>query len=129
MRIRGLTMWGESAGAFSTCAQLAAPGAWGLFHKAIVQSGPCGNPLGTRQTAQSRGLSAAATLGCADRAGAMECLRGKPVKELVGLGEDVSGTLYRRVADLPWLPTAGTPALPLQPPTALRLGRSAATYH
>lgn len=36
-----VTLFGESAGGLSTCAQLASPGARGLFHKAIIQSGPC----------------------------------------------------------------------------------------
>jgi para-nitrobenzyl esterase len=119
-----VTLWGESAGAFSTCAQLAAPGARGLFHKAIVQSGPCGNPMLTRPDAQRRGLETASTLGCPDPRSAAECLRGKPFQDLVGLGQDQI-TVQRRIADLPWLPVAGTPALPLQPPTALRLGLAA----
>ncbi len=120
-----VTLWGESAGAFSTCAQLAAPGAAGLFHKAIVQSGPCGNALLTRPVAHRRGLATAAELGCADRRTAAECLRAKPFGELTGLHNEQVHGLYRRVAELPWLPVTGTAALPLQPLTAMRLGVSA----
>jgi para-nitrobenzyl esterase len=36
-----VTLFGESAGGMSVCAQLASPRAAGLFHRAIVQSGPC----------------------------------------------------------------------------------------
>jgi para-nitrobenzyl esterase len=120
-----VTLWGQSAGAFSTCAQLAAPGARGLFDKAIVQSGPCGNAFPTRSVAQRRGLSTAAKLGCPDPKTAAECLRAKPFEELTGLGQDQVYTVHRRVAELPWLPVAGTPVLPSQPSTALRRGQAA----
>jgi para-nitrobenzyl esterase len=120
-----VTLWGESAGAFSTCAQLAAPGAKGLFHKAIVQSGPCGNALLTPQEAQRRGVATASRLGCPDPQTAAECLRHKPFQDLVGLGEDQVFTVHRGIDGLPWLPVTETSALPLQPLTALRLGVAA----
>lgn len=119
-----VTLWGESAGAFSTCAQLAAPGARGLFHKAIVQSGPCGNSLLTPLTAQQRGTQTATTLGCADPASAADCLRAAPLQDLVGLNEDQI-TAHRDITGLPWLPVAGTPALPLQPLAAMQHGAAA----
>lgn len=112
-----VTLWGESAGANSTCAQLAAPGARGLFDKAIVQSGPCGNDMLARPVARRRAVDTAAALGCRDVA----CLRAKPFAELTGLHDD-QVTLHRRIAELPWFPVAGTPALPLQPLTAFTLG-------
>ena len=120
-----VTLWGESAGAFATCAQLAAPGAAGLFDKAIVHSGPCGNRLLTRPVAERRGLATAAGLGCPNRRTAAECLRGKPYEDLVGLHDDQVHGMHRRVDELPWLPVTGTAALPLQPLTALRAGASA----
>ena len=116
-----VTLWGESAGAFSVCVQLAAPGARGLFDKAIVQSGPCGNAMPTRQVAQRQGMATAAALGCAEP-GAAECLRAKPVGDLIGLDEDRVHAAHRRIAELPWFPVAGTPALPVQPLVALRQG-------
>jgi para-nitrobenzyl esterase len=120
-----VTLWGESAGAFSTCAQLAAPGARGLFHKAIVQSGPCGNAMLTPQVAQQRGLATASKLGCTDSQTAAACLRAKPFLDLVGLDEDQVHMPHRYITGLPWLPVAGTPALPLQPLTALQHGLAA----
>lgn len=120
-----VTLWGQSAGAFSTCAQLAAPGARGLFDKAIVQSGPCDNALVTRSAALQRGLATAARLGCPDPNTAANCLRAKPFKELAGLGQDQVYTVHKDIADLPWLPVAGTPALPSQPSAALRRGQAA----
>jgi para-nitrobenzyl esterase len=114
-----VTLWGESAGAFSTCAQLASPAAKGLIHKAIVQSGPCGNAFLTPQTAEQRGEATAAALGCND----VECLRSKPAEAYVGLNED-QVTAHRFIAELPWMPVAGTPPLPYQPLDALQRGEA-----
>ena len=120
-----VTLFGQSAGGFSTCAQLASPPAGGLFQKAIVQSGPCGNAMLTRPAAQERAAKIATDLGCATPASVVSCLRGLPVERLVGIGGDRVFTSTGRIADLPWLPVAGTPVLPWQPLDALRQGRAA----
>jgi para-nitrobenzyl esterase len=60
---RNVTLWGESFGSFSVCAQLASPAARGLFDKAIVQSASCANNLVTRDEADRRGRQAVAALG------------------------------------------------------------------
>lgn len=124
---RNVTLWGQSGGGYSVCAQLAAPAARGLFDKAIVQSAPCGNPMKTEQAADRHGLAFAAELGCTDATTAEECLRGKPVGELVRRSdaEELFGQVSRHRADASWFPVAGTPALPLQPLTAMRLGMAA----
>ncbi|MFC0629364.1 carboxylesterase/lipase family protein [Kribbella deserti] len=114
---RNVTLWGESAGAFSTCAQLAAPAARGLFHKAIVQSGPCANNLVTKRVAEQRGLKAAADVGCGVPHTAEACLRAKPALAFAGLNEHRVG-VNRYTSDRPWMPVVGTPALPLQPVAA-----------
>jgi carboxylesterase type B len=36
-----VTLWGYSAGGSSTCAQMSMPSSRGLFHRAILESGPC----------------------------------------------------------------------------------------
>jgi para-nitrobenzyl esterase len=98
-----VTLWGQSAGAVSTCAQLSTRG---LFDRAIVQSGPCNNPLVTQQVAEQRGVETTAELGCAD----VECLRGLDAKALVGLHQDQVFTVHRHTAEMPWLPVAGPPS-------------------
>jgi para-nitrobenzyl esterase len=118
-----VTLWGESAGAFSVCSQLASPGARGLFHKAIVQSGPCSNDVLTRETAEQRGVTTAARLGCPDDGQAAACLRARPFAELVGLGEEELDQAHRNITSLPWFPVGGTEVLPLQPIEALRTGQ------
>lgn len=119
---RNVTLFGESAGGMSTCAQLTSPSAAGLFHRAIIQSGPCtlswpaggffpGMPAGTayrpRADVEKDGAAVAAKLGCADVA----CLRRLPVKDLVNV----------QLAS----PAFDSAVLPEDPAAALRAGRFA----
>lgn len=115
---RNVTLAGQSAGAFSVCAQLASPQARGLFHKAIIQSGPCADPFLTPDEAHARVTQWAASLGCADIA----CLRTKPVSDLTAVNQEQVNTPLGRVRDLPWGPVAGTAILPTQPLDALSAG-------
>jgi len=87
-----VTLFGESAGAMSTCAQLVSPTSKGLFHKAIMESGSCiqrwakgmiwPTAGGFHQFVPvdelaSDGAAAAATLGCSG-SDALACLRKLP---------------------------------------------------
>ncbi|RAY16762.1 carboxylesterase family protein [Actinomadura craniellae] len=74
-----VTLTGESAGGHSVCMQLLSPGAAGLFHKAISQSGACTSTLGPApaQTAYKTGAEFAKQVGCTDPATVVACLRGK----------------------------------------------------
>jgi para-nitrobenzyl esterase len=120
-----VTLWGESAGAFSVCAQLAAPGARGLFAKAIVQSGPCGNPVLRRAVAEQRGAATAASLGCPHPDTAAACLRALPADRFVGIADDQVSRVHAAIAEVPWFPVAGTPLLPEQPIDAIHAGTAA----
>jgi hypothetical protein len=77
-----VTVFGESAGGFSVCAQLASPAAAGLFHKAIIQSGPCTSPnnSGAATDSTKRNLDYAAKVGCKN--GSLACLRKTDPKKL-----------------------------------------------
>ncbi|MFD4640272.1 carboxylesterase/lipase family protein [Lentzea sp. NPDC058436] len=112
---RNVTLFGSSAGGLSTCAQLTSPRARGLFHRAIIQSGPCqlGLPAGegrvqhvwaARSDVESAGAQAS---GCADVA----CLRRLTFEQVQALTPQFSSPAY------------GTEALPENPVTALREGR------
>ncbi|WP_148668016.1 carboxylesterase/lipase family protein [Streptomyces sp. WAC05950] len=72
-----VTISGQSAGSGSVCALLAAPSAAGLFHRAVLQSGPC-TLLGTPDlaAAEAHARSFAAKAGCSVPAEAAVCLRG-----------------------------------------------------
>ncbi|MFC3452395.1 carboxylesterase/lipase family protein [Amycolatopsis speibonae] len=119
---RNVTLFGESAGGMSTCAQLTSPSAAGLFHRAIIQSGPCtltwpdggffpgapaGSPYVPRADAEAAGADVAKKLGCAD----VDCLRRVQAKDLLS---QPAGA-----------PTYGTDLLPEHPATALREGHFA----
>jgi para-nitrobenzyl esterase len=90
-----VTIFGESAGAVSVCALLAAPPARGLFAHAIAQSGPCDAnsrllvaPAGTLEPAVAQGDRIRERLGCAGAgAAARDCLRGKSVADILAAAQ------------------------------------------
>lgn len=113
-----VTIFGQSAGGLSVCAHLTSPGAAGLFHKAIIQSGACGLTTPVADSARVRSfwtsrheaeqLGARQPLGCADIA----CLRALPAGKLLA------------VHDVFWQPAFGTRVLPLDPLVAQATGRT-----
>ena len=118
-----VTLFGESAGAWSVCAQLASPGSRGLFSRAIVQSGACSGALyfdGAAAATQAEALSAA--LGCTGRE-ALACLRAATPEALF------AGLAPRRHMLLTpgvwWGPVVDGRVLPSLPMTALRNGEFA----
>ena len=119
-----VTLFGQSAGGYAVCANLAAPGSRGLFQRAIVESAPCGNALPTSAAAQQRDAQVAAGLGCAPPGDVVACLRSRPVADLVGIKASPAGP-GTTASDGTWGYVAGTPAVPRQPLTALRDGTAA----
>jgi para-nitrobenzyl esterase len=120
-----VTLFGQSAGGIAVCAHLAAPSSTGLFQKAIVQSGPCGNDLITGTVAQQRGTVVATALGCPPAADTLACLRAKPAADLVGTGVPQDFTAAG-LSSTSWEFVAGTPAIPQQPLLALQDGTAVA---
>ena len=75
-----VTLFGGSAGAWSTCSQMAMPSSRGLFHKAIMESGACSDTLYfDRETALAQGDQFAKALGC----DSLECLQNVPAQKVV----------------------------------------------
>ncbi|MGW4959925.1 carboxylesterase family protein [Nonomuraea sp. NPDC004186] len=129
-----VTLFGESAGAFSTCAQLTSPAATGLFDKAITQSGGCSmrqlgiDPAGgdtiwpSRQAGERIAAPVAAPVAepvaCTDATRTMPCLRRVPTSRLLTAQQRVPAT---------WAPSNGTDTLPQEPGSSLRtaFGRAA----
>jgi para-nitrobenzyl esterase len=115
-----VTLFGESAGAWSVCYQLVAPGGRGLFQHAIIESGSCTSPDSavSMAAAEAGGALMAAELGCGDGAGAADCLRRLPAKALV------NAKSRRRGLDgvNAWAPAFGGDVLPQSPKAALENG-------
>jgi carboxylesterase type B len=107
-----VTLGGESAGGYSVCAQLAAPGSAGLFAQAMMQSGTCASiPLAQ---AQKNAADIADAVGCKGP-DAAECLRAVPVGKLIDVPYPPFGGVVA-------LPTNGTALLPVAPRKAVADG-------
>jgi para-nitrobenzyl esterase len=77
-----VTLGGQSAGAGAAAANMVSPGAKGLFHRAIFQSGGY-TPFAPRALAEARGARFAAAAGCTDAVA--QCLRALPASKIVAL--------------------------------------------
>ncbi|MFZ0376677.1 MAG: carboxylesterase family protein, partial [Solirubrobacteraceae bacterium] len=97
-----VTVFGESAGGASTCAQVASPTASGLFQKAISVSGfynyqnnivwskaDCKSHYFTEAQAQQVGAQFAAKVGCGNVSDVAACLRAVPAATLLADGGQV----------------------------------------
>ena len=108
---RQVTVGGESAGGWSVCGHLTAPGSRGLFGQAMMQSGSCYSQ--TEQQAEASGATLASAVGCGDPATAVACLRRTPVSALI----DAPSPSFALVR--------GTPTLPADPAVAVASGNFA----
>ena len=115
-----ITLFGESAGAISTCLHLLSPKSQGLFHRAVVQSGACSLAGGTQASAELQGGDLAAAVGCADPPKALECLRGKPPEELLLALPEKPGEIGPGGAA--WVPIVDGYNMPEQPAALLASG-------
>jgi para-nitrobenzyl esterase len=124
-----VTLAGESAGGISTALHGVSPASSGLFHRAIVQSGPPGLvALPTLEEAEARGEAVATRLGCTDPATALACMRAASVDELIvevdltAPGTPPGGVFYQ--PELPMVvPNIDGDVLPEQPADAYVGGR------
>ncbi|WP_174301935.1 carboxylesterase/lipase family protein [Caulobacter sp. S45] len=118
-----VTIFGESAGGWSVCEQLTAPGAQGLFQRAIIESGACTAPDSaiSQAAAEAGGVQMAADLGCSDPVTAAACLRALPAKEVLKAMPHRRGLLGKDS----WTSAYGGTVLPLHPRRALEQGRFA----
>ena len=123
-----VTLFGESAGGFSTCALLASGTVTGLVNRAIIESGSCSDFLPKNGVApgldadplfaplsqiQNAGMLAATELGCPDTGDVLACLRAKPTQSLAN---------ERYMSEFSF-PAYGSTFLPEKPGDALRAGR------
>ena len=124
-----ITVFGQSAGAFSACALLTSPAAEGLVDKVAMSSGSCGiswpaggllygtpaqDPYVDRATSEGLGTSVATQLGCTDP-DPLSCLQHQSVASLLKVNVLFSNVL-----------AYGTDLLPTDPAKAVRAGEIAA---
>jgi para-nitrobenzyl esterase len=108
-----VTLAGESAGGYNTCAQLASPDAAGLFDRAVIQSAPCGVSWAmSRQDGRALAAEVAQKLGCAAATDVATCLRTADLGRLLKVAED-----YQIIP-----PVVGSRVLPIDPTEALKTG-------
>jgi para-nitrobenzyl esterase len=111
---RNVTIAGQSAGGSSVCDQLSSPTARGLFDRAIIVSGSCS--MTSQAAADNAGKAYLQTIGCADDATALACLRSKSPAEL--LAAQLKSPIGIR-------PSVGAGAFPLDPAAAVPSGQFA----
>jgi para-nitrobenzyl esterase len=104
---RRVTVGGESAGGWSVCGHLIAPGSRGLFAQAMMQSGSC--TTRTQADAEASGAALESAVGCAS----VDCLRRTPVSALIDAPAGSFGLVR------------GTPTLPVDPAVAVTTGHFA----
>lgn len=94
-----VTLFGQSAGAFSIRGLMAATGSESLFDKVILQSGPIVQPQEPLAVAEARGAEALAALCPAEASEqAAECLRSLSATEILQaqIGTDFDARITRR---------------------------------
>lgn len=85
-----VTVGGQSAGAGASTVLVVSPGAKGLFHRAIFQSGGY-TPYAPRATAEDRGKKFAAAAGCTS-GDVAKCLRALPAARIEALAGTAGAT-------------------------------------
>jgi para-nitrobenzyl esterase len=115
-----VTLMGQSAGGISVCLHLVSPASEGLFHRAILESGPCLADLPTLAEAEAQGEALAVAVGCDSEADVLACLRGKPVAELRAALTLKQGFFFGEGAI--WEPVVDGTGLPGQPAARLASG-------
>lgn len=120
---RRVTIFGESAGAWSVCVHLASPKSYGLYSRAIMQSGACENALYfDRSEAIIQGGIFAQRAGCTgDKM--VDCLRRRDAQALSKLLPMKRGLLLP--PGVWWGPVVDGVDLPREPLEAIRRGEFA----
>jgi para-nitrobenzyl esterase len=113
-----VTVFGQSAGAMSICALLASPESGGLFHKAMMMSGPC-RLMTTLDEGYAKSQAYAKSIGC-DGPDLIACLRAKPT---AAFNTKAPNDMFN--GGTAWSPTIDGVFLPDFPVTLIQQGK----YH
>lgn len=115
-----VTLVGESAGAWSACHLMTAPGSEGLFQRVILQSGTCVEPgsLWSADEAAQGGEAFAASVGCNEGPDVLACLRAAPAGRIARAASTRSGLN----GPGSWGPVYDDATVPVAPPLAFARG-------
>jgi len=116
-----VTIYGESAGGISVCAQLVSPGSAGLFRAAITESGPCTLPAQPLAGAEAQGATLASALGCPPPPAQLACLRSKSAQQVIEALRPDPTFLFGQGAQ--WGPVADGVTVPAGAAALLAAGR------
>ncbi|MBK8943450.1 MAG: carboxylesterase family protein [Polyangiaceae bacterium] len=113
-----VTIFGESAGGASVCHHLVSPGSAGLFHAAVLQSGPC--DLVVEEAEAFASADALAVAVACDADDPLACLRdASPAELLTALPAPSFGV---GTAGTSWYPVIDGEVLPSRPSDMLEAG-------
>lgn len=116
-----VTIYGESAGGMSVCAQLVSPASAGLFERAITESGPCTLPAQPLATAETQGAALGTVLGCPPPPAQLACMRSRPARQVIEALPPDPTFLFGQGAQ--WGPVADGVTVPTDAPARLASGR------
>lgn len=119
-----VTIFGESAGGMSVCNLLTSPRAKNLFHKAIIQSGPCFSPYPGLGFMEKQGLTMEQHLGCDKAVDKLDCMRSKSPAEVLAAMPPAPGMVFGEEEEY-WMPNIDGDFLVEQPLKSLQAGRFA----
>ncbi|MET0340062.1 MAG: carboxylesterase family protein [Polyangiales bacterium] len=97
---KNVTIFGQSAGGYGVYAQLVAPSAQGLFHKAMVHSATYVRANPSLAEVEARGVQRATSWGLDGATATLDQLRSVPVEKL---GGGVGGAVDGRYFVEPWM--------------------------
>ncbi len=117
-----VTLVGESAGGVSVYAQMVSPMSAGLFHRAVIESGPGGLPVPTLASGEAQGRRLATALGCDAATDTAACMRAATMTQVIGALPSPPGYVSNDPAYARWQPVIDGAFFPGQPMDRVRAG-------
>jgi para-nitrobenzyl esterase len=117
-----VTIAGTSAGGDSVGLQLVSPASFGLFHRAIVQSGAPTIRWPTHAEAAVQGAAFATALGCTNPAAVASCMRSKSRNDVLFALNQATQQVGEILGRVYWQPVVDGVVVPAQPRALFEAG-------